>query len=226
MESAYSIQGPQLARKLGELSKWKSKKNSTREFYARCSDALVNAGHMQGVLKQIDRLPAPIPAQVRSRLSADSLTAIENSIRIKWLPIAVDKELTEILWEVLTKEQFQDFWVGYGLTTVNSPLLRHLIGAAVRLFGDTISRLCTWTPRVYEAYFRNCGKLSVGDRSRNHCNLVFTELPPEMIRSRPNVESCAYCFAAIYPLAHKKGKITIKDYDTDRCSVTFLLEWN
>jgi hypothetical protein len=46
-----------------------------------------------------------------------------------------------------------------------------------------------------------------------------------LIRSRPNVEACAYCFAAIYLLARKKGNITIKDYDADRRSVTFLLEW-
>jgi hypothetical protein len=225
MEDLQDSSLPRLARRRSVGSNWKAKKSMTQEFYTESSEAQVKASHLQDLLEYVDRQSPPIPMQVREHLSADSLTTIESSMRTEWLPITVDKELTEVLWDVLSREQFENFWTRYGLATLNSPLLTRLIGAAVRLFGTTISDLSTWVPQVYNAYYRNCGRLTVGDRSENHCNLVFNEMPPEMIRSRPNVESCAYCFAAIYPLTGKNGKITIKNYDVARRSVTFFLEW-
>lgn len=215
----------EVVRETDRLNSWKARKSSTEQIYIESRDALVKASHVQAILKFVDAQPEPLPQKVRSNMSADTLAAVENSVRIKWLPGSVDVELTEAIRASLSHEQFRNFWMRYGLSTLGSPLLKQALEAALRLFGLSISRLITWTPRAYHAYYRNCGVLKVGEHSEHHCYLVHVDIPPVMAKSRPFIEGCAWCFAAIFPLTRTVGKVTVSDHDPDRGSATYLYEW-
>ena len=215
----------EVVREKDELRRWKAKKSTTERIYTASPDALVKAAHLQSILKFIDSHPEPLAREIRSHIAPDTLKAVEGSMRIKWLPASVDVEMTEAAYVTLSPEEFKNFWIRYGLSTLGSPLLKHALEAALRLFGLSISRLITWTPQAFNAYYKNCGQLEVGEHTDRYCHLVHSGVPQGLIRSRPFIRGCAYAFAAIYPLTRTEGEVLRKDYKPANGSVTYLYYW-
>ena len=184
----------------------------------------VKSAHMKSIMKHIQTLPGDYPDKVLQLMAPETLKAIEESIKLKWLPVVLDKEVTEASYRAMPEERFSKFWEDYGVATLKNPLLRQAFNAAKRLFGLTTGKMLTWTPRIFSAYYHNCGELVVGDRSEKHCNLIQQNFPRDMI-SLSYMKGFAYCYAAIFPLTKIEGRVTLRDFNPDQGSVRFLFEW-
>jgi len=179
---------------------------------------------MKSIMKHIRALSGDLPDKVMGFLSDETLKEVESSIKLKWLPVKLDREVTEATYHALSEEGFYKFWEDYGLATVKNPLLRQAFNAARRLFGLTTGKLITWTPRTFAAYYRNCGELVVGEHSDNHCNLIQQGFPPDQM-SLHYMKGFAYCYSAVFPLTQIEGQVTLLDFHPNQGSVRFLFEW-
>lgn len=184
----------------------------------------IKSANLKDTLKYISGLPEPYPEKIHEQIHPETFKAIQESTKIKWLPVTLDKEVTEAVHRALNDEDFFKFWQDFGLSALKSPVLRHAFNAARRLFGLTTSKLITWTPRAFNGYYRNCGELVVGERSENHCNLIQQGFPGHLM-SFGYMLGFAFTYSAIFPLTKVEGQVTLRDYNPDQGSVRFHFKW-
>lgn len=76
-----------------------------------------------------------------------------------WLPLRVDVELTECLFEVAGEERALQVLHNNMANTFDSMVLKPILDGAFGIFGCSPAKMLKWSPKVWYLLYRNCGQL-------------------------------------------------------------------
>lgn len=180
------------------------------------------AGFVQGTLAG---LPPTIAARVRARLAPGTLTALERSSRVSWLPVEIDVELTHAIYAELGAGPAHEMFRRNLSAALDTPILRSLAQGALRLFGTSPARLFGWAPKVYAQIYRDAGAMRFESDGPGSARLELSHLPPAIAGSREYLDGLAGAIAAGFDLMELKGEARIERLDPSAQRACFRLAW-
>ncbi len=180
------------------------------------------AGFVQGTLVGLE--PA-IAARVRARLAPETVTTLERSSRIAWLPIEVDVELTHAIYAELGAGRAHELFRRNLSAALDTPILRSLAQGALRLFGASPARLFSWAPKAYAQIYRDAGEMRFEADAPGSARLELSLLPPAIAESRDYLDGVAGAIAAGFDFMDLKGEVTVERFDPPGRRACFRLTW-
>jgi len=182
----------------------------------------VRAVSVQAALAELDLLPRPLRAAITARLPREALT-LENVVSVAWVPFALNLAIIDAAYEVLDLPMFRKFSRDVALTFVKRPILSALLDASTRLFGVKPQSLFRWSPRAWQALFRNCGRLEYeATGSPTESRLRLLELPTQVLASGAFVIGMAASFEAVFTITRTRGTVEVLSSERTSGEVCFL----
>lgn len=181
------------------------------------------AGFVQGTLASLE--PASAEA-VRARLAAETRDRLAHSSRLAWLPVEIDVELTEAIYDELGAGRAHELFRRNLSAALDSPILRALAHGALRIFGASPERVFGWAPKAYTQILRDAGSMSFEPGEAGVARIELSDLPAVVARSARYLDGVAGSIAAGFDLMGIKGEVRIERIDPERRRAAFLLEWD
>jgi hypothetical protein len=167
-------------------------------------------------------LPLATRAPVMDRVQP-IVDMLERDVSVSWIPIPFDIVVTDACREILSPQQFQDFWRDVTLVYLKLPILRTLAEAATRLFGVKAQSILRWAPRAWDAMFRSCGTLTYEPTStERESRLLLDRFPRDEFASGSFVAALAASFHAAFAVTHSTGRIEIVSVNPATGTARFL----
>jgi len=168
---------------------------------------------VQGTLEAIDRRDPDLGRRVRERLRPETLEAITGASRIALVPVELDAEVTECLFELAGPESAREILRRNLADTLTSPLFRSFLSMALRLRGRRPGRLLDWCSRVWNQIYRDAGDMrfaALGDREGR---IEISGLPPILTRDPRYVDGIAATVSAVFDILEMDGAAELKALD-------------
>lgn len=144
-------------------------------------------------------------------LPAEALGTISSAGGLDWLPVALDLQVTQAIYDGLGSAEADRFFRAHTLESFEGPILQTLVSTGVRIFGlDPVSFL-RWVPRGWHLIFRGVGEWRVPavPPGATSVALVLASLPGECAEHAVWVRSVARSIAAVLDLARVAGSVEL-----------------
>jgi hypothetical protein len=186
---------------------------------------VVRAAFTQASLATADSLEGDLGARIRAAVPPASIEQIESTTRLDWLAAELDMEITEAVHKVLGPERSAHFWKGALLDVMETPLLKPLVDGAIAIFGLSPSNLLKWSPRIWEAVYRNCGTLTLTTAGTATAEVVYDSIPPVLRRSPDFIEAMRGSFETLFVLAQVQGVVVVEEMDLVHGRAVYAFSW-
>jgi hypothetical protein len=151
--------------------------------------------------------PGPC-AEVRRRMSPETLRRIEDASRVDWLPHAMVLEMVGHIRDVAGEEAVR----GWSRAAVNGAmqgsLYRPFLEGVVAVFGLSPGSACKILPKAYGAALRDCGELHLRQVGPDFARLELLGLPLAA-RDRTWLVSVAGGFEVVFDACHVDGRVEL-----------------
>lgn len=166
-----------------------------------------------------------VAARVRAELPPSLFDQVLDAGRNAWLPVAIDMDVTEVISAALGPELSAEFWRRILVETLESPLLKPLLDGVVGMFGLAPESLLRWSPRAWNAVYRNCGSLNVLERGIRSARVGFDDITPTLLRSDTFIEALRASFEAVFTLCRVYGEVKVEAFDPAARSAVYAFSW-
>ncbi len=180
---------------------------------------------MKTFAEHVERLPELDRRHVSAEVPTAFFREIAESGTFAWLPFEYNLVLTRAVAAALGTRRTHEFFVSLMRASFETPLLKGLVEAVLRLKGNDPSVMLQWVSRGFELMFKDAGAWSVVERKVGAASMEVSGLPAAAVRDRVWLESVASALSALYLLAHVRGVTVIRDVDVERGRAEFRLRW-
>jgi hypothetical protein len=181
------------------------------------------ASFIQGSLSAIDDLDADLGRQVRAAMKPETLEDLESASRIGWLPLRVDIELTECVFEVAGEERALQVLRHNLANTFDSMVLKPILDGAFAIFGRSPAKMLKWSPKVWSLLYRNCGQLLLAESDDRSATLEGIDLPPELVASASYMKGFAAAILGFFDVLGIDAECELRELGRGRTA--FFLTW-
>lgn len=181
---------------------------------------------VQGTLDAIERYDADLGTRVRQALTPETRAAIERASRVALVPVELDLEVTERLYDLGGEERARAILRANLAATLNSPLLRSFMQMALRLRGRDPGRLFEWSSKVWNQIFRDCGDMEYVRLGECEGRIELHDLP-EVLTAHPRyIDGIAATLNAVFEIVnvHGQGELQAVDPGTGRAIISVAWE--
>jgi hypothetical protein len=168
---------------------------------------------IQGTLDAIDRHDAKLGRQVREGLRPESREAIVGASRIAFLDLALDVEVTEILYREAGPDRAREILRANLAETFTSPILRSFVTMALRLRGNEPGRLLQWNSKVWGQIYRHFGSISFVPVGHSEGRFELSALPLAIAEHSVYLDGIAAAISAVFDLLEIDGQVELKAVD-------------
>lgn len=183
----------------------------------------MRASHMKSNLQALRDLGPDNERRVRELVSPATLATIDDNPRTSWLPVELDVELTDAIDQVMGREGTRRWSKEALLKSMEGPLLRPIIDAALRLFGVTPASVFGFLPRAWGAVYRDCGTIELGDVAESSLHVLYRGVPDAMAADA-YLDGIAGALEAVLELCKKSGRVTVEPVQGGQ--TRFVVEWS
>lgn len=142
----------------------------------------VRASAARDSLAFLDTFQAGARDRVKALIPPESLTVIEETSRLSWIPIEHDHFIVDGIVAVLGRERGIRCWADSVATLTEQPLLKAFVGGALSLVGHDPARVLAWMPKGWSMVWRDmCTPRFALDASGQPV-IHFDEVHPEVRR--------------------------------------------
>lgn len=165
------------------------------------------------ILEGARALPADKQRRVLPRVPEQTLSLIESTPRMGWVPIEESMKLTESLHSALGTPGFRQFLSEQADRMASYPLLQNLFDGAARLLGLTPHALLKWSTYAWEQAFRDCGRLVYQPRQEqtesNRVEMRLEDVPPLLLLEGTFAQALAGAFEMFLHRSNRKGRVDL-----------------
>jgi hypothetical protein len=183
------------------------------------------ASFVQSTLGAVERHDPALGAAVRTRLSAATREALAQASAISFVPIGLDVELTEALFECAGEERAREILRDNLAASFDAPFLHSFVSAALRVLGRSPERLMKWAPKVWGQIYRNGGEMRFVSEGEGAARLELEHLPPAIAASRRYLVGMAASVEAGFALADVDGEAVLVEHDPAAGRAAVRLAW-
>jgi len=183
------------------------------------------ASFVQSTLDAVARRDAALAARVRDRLRPETRSAIESASAIAFVPIELDVELTEALFEVAGEGRACGILRENLSSSFEAPILRSFVSAALRMLGRSPERLLRWAPKVWAQLYRDAGEMRFEGAAGGTARLELARLPDCVATSRPYMVGLAAAIEASFDLMEVAGEVHLAEHDPAAGRACIALAW-
>ena len=181
---------------------------------------------VQGTLEAIDRRDPDLGRRVRERMRSETRQAIAGASRIAFVPVDLDAELTECLFEIAGPERAREIFRRNLADTLNSPLFRSFMSMALRLRGRRPGRLLDWCSKVWNQIYRDAGDMRFVALGEREGRIELSGLPPVLTRDPRYVDGIAATVSAIFDILEMDGGAELKALDPASGRAIISVAWD
>ncbi len=181
---------------------------------------------VQGTLEAVDRHDAELGRRVREALAPETLEAIERSSRIALVPIALDVEVTERLYEIAGAERARSILRENLAAAFHTPILQSFVRMALRLRGRDPAGLFAFASKVWGQLYRDAGTLRYEALGPCEGRLEASALPPELSGHRDYFDGVAATVSALFDLVELDGHAELKAVDAGAGRAIISVVWD
>jgi hypothetical protein len=185
----------------------------------------VRARHMQGVLSELNRLPAEDRRAILAMIRPETLEAIGQGTMLGWVPFAFDVECSRAIVSHLGPVRAHHFFRGQILGVVETNLLAGIVQSAMRLAGADPRLYLPVLGKGFDILFHGCGRLSARYEPPNVAVVDLRGLPPEALEDDVWVGSVASSLCGLAELVGVDSQVVITQLSSRDGSVTFTCTW-
>lgn len=186
---------------------------------------MIKAALVRSALDDIKKRNPQLARAIRARMQPTSLEELDNASRVGWVRVEVDIDFTEALFaeagSVLALETLRDAIVD----AFGSKLLGGLMRTARAVLGNTLTGLLKWTPNVWGAVYRDCGRVVVEEVSPGRARIALEDLPLSVCESADYLRGTAAAIAGIYDVTEVDGKVELEGPDVEARRAVLHLRW-
>ncbi len=181
---------------------------------------------VQGTLDAIDEYDAELGTRVRQALAPETLDAIENASRVALLPVGLDLEVTERLYDLAGEERARDILRANLAATFASPVLRSFMQMALRVRGRDPGRLFDWSSKVWNQIYRDCGDMQYVRLGESEGRIELHGLPDELTAHPRYIDGTAATLTVVFDIAnvHGLGELKAVDPGSGRAIISVVWE--
>ncbi len=166
-------------------------------------EPLMRVSHMQSNVEALRDLGAVDEARVREA-AADQVLAIEQAVRVAWLPVELDLVLTEAVEAVCGEQRLRRWGRDAIAKSGDGPLLRPFVNALQRV-GLTPHAALKRVPYGWNLVYKDCGKVRYERVGDTEALLVHEGAPELMCESAPYLVGIAGSFDGVMQIVGGRG---------------------
>lgn len=178
---------------------------------------------MQDDVRALERLAPDVAARVRTKVGAQ-IAVIDAAMRSSWLPIALDVQLTEAVFDEVGEAGAQALAKDALKASLTGPLLRPFRDAAIKLFGIRTHAVLGVVPKAWGQIFRGVGDVAATQRSPQHAVITIAGACDEVLRSPAWCAGTAGTFQGIAEMSGALARAEVR-IDVAARAVHFDLTW-
>lgn len=186
----------------------------------------IRGRYMQTFLDAVEDLPAADVRAIREEMTEAVWRQIRDVNAFGWLPIEVNLVATHALVNRLGPRRSDEFFKQLLFTTWQTPLLRGLISAVLRVVGRDPTGYLAWIGKGFDLMFRNCGTWRVIEKDKLGRAIVeVVGLPPQYAEDRIWLQSVASALSALFLLARCEGAVSFRVSESGEGNAIYQLRW-
>jgi hypothetical protein len=180
---------------------------------------------MKDYLAAVRRLPPSKQDAVLEGLDA-LVDRIEQAGNLEWLPVSVNLELTEAIFQKLGDEQADVFYQHWLKRQMSAPAFAGLVRTALSLFRFDTAAIAKWIPKAFDLMYRDYGAFVIDSVSPLQVNVQLSDMPRELV-SHPNwCRSVCSGMYALFFLTGVKGTVELTKVDSALRTIKLVLCWS
>jgi hypothetical protein len=161
-------------------------------------------------------------------LPAESLLVISRAGGLEWLPVTLNLQVTQAIYDGLGPGEADRFFRAQMLEAFRGPLLQTMVTTAVQMFGLDPASFARWVPRAWHLIFRGVGQWTVGEQRPGATSVVLTlgHLPSECADHPVWLRSVSHSLGALFDLARVRGQAELPPRAPGAREALFELRWS
>ncbi len=175
-------------------------------------------------LELLDELPEEDRRAIREG-AAEAVKTVEETVRSARLPLSVQLEILEQVDERLGRQAYLDLCRTHFARTLETPLVRPIFDAAVRLFGVGPKGVFKMFRRSWSMMSSNTGEIELVSVEPENVDIVITKLPVEERRSDLFIEGFAATFMGVLDVFNLEGNIEMVEFDEKAARARYTGHW-
>ncbi len=180
---------------------------------------------MKTFVEHVERLPESDRTRIAQAVPDAFFQGISEAGAVAWLPFEHNLALTRAVADALGPRRTQEFFHALMLASFETPLLRGLVDAVLRLKGNDLGVILQWVSKGFELMFKHAGAWRVVERESGSASLEVVGLPVEAARDRIWLDSVSSSLSSLFSIAEVRGVTTVRDVDIERGKAVFRLRW-
>lgn len=181
--------------------------------------------YMKTFVDHVERLPAADRTRISELVPETLFQEIADSGMFGWLPFEQNLILTRAVAEALGPRRTHDFFVALMRATFETPLLKSLVDAVLRLQGRDPTVILQWVSKGFDLMFKDAGTWRVVECEEGSASMEVRGLPPTALHDRVWLESVSSSLTALFSLSDVRGVTTIRSVEPQAGRVVFRLRW-
>ena len=180
---------------------------------------------IQGTLEAIENYDAELGTRVRQALTPETREAIEGASRVALVPVELDLEVTERLYDLAGEERARAILCANLAATLGSPLLRSFMQMALRLRGHDPGLLFEWSSKVWNQIYRDCGDMEYIRLGESEGRIELRDLPETLTAHPRYLDGIAATLGAVFEIVNVHGQGELKAVDTGTGRAIISVAW-
>jgi hypothetical protein len=182
------------------------------------------------ILEGARALPAHQQQRVLSRVPEQTLTLMDATARMGWVPIEESMKLTEALHATLGTGGFRRFLSEQADRIASYPMLQSVFDSAVRLLGLTPQALLKWAAHAWEQVFRGCGQLvyearQEPTRAAGRVEMRLEDVPPVLLLNGTFAQALAGTLEMFLRRCGAKGRVDLHPPGPNATRFVYDVSW-
>jgi hypothetical protein len=181
--------------------------------------------YMKDYLAAVRRLP---PSKHDAVLTGQDelIERIESAGNLAWLPIAVNLQLTDAIFDTLGEEQADAFYQNWLKRQMSAPAFAGLVRTALALFRFDTAGVAKFIPNAFDLMYRDYGTFVIEQTGPEQVDVELQAMPAELVDHEHWLRSVCSGLHALYFLTGVRGTSQLISIDPSKRSVRFLLRWS
>jgi len=172
-------------------------------------------------------LPAADHSAIRSRLSPETLAAVQHNLALAFIPMSFHMELSDAVRDVVGSERAVALWETTMHAAWDRPFLRGFVSTVTTLLGLEPQSLLKQVGHLHEHLTHDLADVRyLASEEAGRCTIAMSGFPSRQFRFICYVEGLQGCLQSVFPLTRTQGLVVPVDVDENAGDVAYRVSWS
>jgi hypothetical protein len=186
---------------------------------------LIRCRYLHDQLKALELLGAGVKQRILERVSKTTLQMIKSTKETQWVPFEFAVEFVDCISAEIGDEGIFNLNIKTFSYSIESSMVGPVFRGALKIFKVNPTTLLMLGPFIWNSICCNCGDLQIVEKDAKHTQVIFKNLPLEIVNKRSYLMGIAGVLQAIFSFTGVEGQVTIESVSEPTQSVTYVGSW-